>query len=360
MITSQALRNIVDGLLELTKKDIRVVERDGRHIAGLRPIEEEYDAASHTESFVLSAAETQTLDGFQFFKVFDNGVVEYVVIIRGVDEETYQIGRLAAFQIKSVIEAYKERYDRDNFIKNLLLDNLLLMDIYNRAKQLQIENNARRVVYLVKVEDKDELALEVARNIFPSRQRDFVTPLGESSIAIVKELGKESSADIEQYARIINGAIETDALSRNIVAIGRVASDLRLVSGSYKEALMALKVGAIFSADKNVINFEKLGVGRLIFQLPISICKMFVEEALRGLRLDELDEGVEEIVLKLFENNLNISETARQLFIHRNTLVYKLERVQRATGLDLRSFEHSLVFKLAMMVSEYLSLKTKL
>ena len=360
MLSNQILQNIVEGLNGITRRDIRVVERDGRVAAG-DPIESGFDPASAVEAFIYSVAETQTAQGYQFFKVFDNGIAEYVVILQGDDEDTYQLGRMAAFHIQSLLIAYKERFDRDNFIKNLLMDNLLLVDIYNRAKKLQVENNVRRVVYLIEMTlDKDMTGLEIVRNIFPAKQKDFVTAVDEKHIVLVKELReRDRIEDIERYAHTISDTLAAEAMSRGQVAIGTVVTDLKHVSGSYKEAKMALEVGKIFDTDKSVVNYETLGIGRLVYQLPLSMCRMFLEEVLKGVSIDSFDDETLATVNKFFENHLNVSETSRQLYIHRNTLVYRLDKLQKMTGLDLRNFEDALLFKITLMVSKYLIYKER-
>ena len=360
MLSNQILQNIVEGLSSITRRDIQVVERDGRFIAGER-VQEGFDPSSAVESFIYSLAETQSVQGYQYFKVFDNGIAEYVVILKGEDEDTYQLGRMTAFHIQSLLVAYKERFDRDNFVKNLLMDNLLLVDIYNRAKKLQVENNVRRVVFLIEMTlDKDMTGLEVVRNIFPAKQKDFVTAVDEKHIVLVKELRDKDKADeIERYAHTISDTLAAEAMSRGQVAIGTVVMDLKHVSASYKEAKMALEVGKIFDTEKNVVNYETLGVGRLIYQLPLSMCRMFLDEVLQGVSIDSFDDETLATVNKFFENHLNVSETSRQLYIHRNTLVYRLDKLQKMTGLDLRNFEDALLFKITLMVSKYLIYKER-
>jgi len=356
MLSNQILQNTVEGLSNITRREIRVVERDGRPVVGNHSEEEGFNPVQAIEAFVYSLAETQMLQGYQFFKVFDNGIAEYVIILKGEDEDSYQIGRMVAFHIQSLLVAYKERFDRDNFIKNLLMDNLLLVDIYSRAKKLQVENNVRRVVYLIELHmDKDMTPLEVVRNIFPAKQKDFVTAVDEKNIVLVKELReKDRAEDIERYAHTISDTLAAEVLSRGQVAIGTVVTDLKHVSASYKEAKMALEVGKIFETDKSVVNYERLGVGRLIYQLPLSMCKMFLSEVLAGSNVDNFDDETLTTVNKFFENHLNVSETSRQLYIHRNTLVYRLDKLQKMTGLDLRNFEDALLFKVTLMVSKYL------
>ena len=360
MISNQILQNTIDGLKNITRREFCVVEREGKVVA---TTEDNMVNATidNIGIFVQSPAENQLVQGYQYFKVFDNGATEYIVLTKGEDEETYRIGKITAFQIQNLLVAYKERYDRDNFIKNLLLDNLLLVDIYSRAKKLHIENNVKRVVYLIETEiDKDMNVVEIVRNIFPVKGRDFVTAVDEKSIILVKELKeKEGKAEIEASAKNIYDTLTAEAMSNVYVAIGTTVMDLKNVSASYKEAKMALEVGKIFEETKRVVNYDQLGIGRLIYQLPTPLCKMFINEVLHGLSMDQFDEETLVTVNKFFENNLNVSETSRQLYIHRNTLVYRLDKLQKMTGLDLRNFDDAIIFKIMLMVSKYMNHKDR-
>lgn len=338
-----------------------VVEKEGKVIATTEEnmIGRQIDAI---ENFVGSQADSQLILGYQYFKVYDNGIPEYVIQVKGEDEDGYRIGKIAAFQIQSLLVAYKERYDKDNFIKNLLLDNLLLVDIYSRAKKLHIENNIRRIVYLIETNiDKDMNIVEIVRSIFPAKTKDFVTAVDEHSIILVKELReKETMDEIEKIAKMISDTLSTELNVKVYISIGTVVSDLKDVSRSYKEAKMALEVGKIFENEKLIVNYEKLGIGRLIYQLPLSLCKMFIKEVLHGLTMDDFDEETLATVNKFFENNLNVSETSRQLYIHRNTLVYRLDKLQKMTGLDLRNFDDAIIFKITLMVSKYMMYMDKM
>jgi len=358
LLANQILQNTIEGLKNITRRDLIVIEREGK-IAAATESGKIGVKADDLESFINSPAEAQSVMGYQYFKVFDNNVAEYVVAVCGEDEEAFRAGKIAAFQIQSLIVAYKERFDKDNFIKNLLLDNLLLVDIYSRAKKLRIENNVYRVVYLIETEIDDDLsAVDIIRNVFPQKARDFVTAVDEHSIILVKELrDPNDKEDIEKTANIIFDTISAEAMSKAYIAVGTPVSDLKNVSNSYKEAKIALEVGKIFEPEKFVINYDRLGLGRLIYHLPADLCKMFTTEVLRNLTVDMFDEETITTVNKFFENNLNVSETSRQLYIHRNTLVYRLEKLQKMTGLDLHKFEDALVFRITLMVSRYLDFK---
>ena len=355
MISNQILQSTIDGLKNIIRRELSVAEREGKIVA---TTEESMvnTVIENADIFIQSPAENQLVQGYQYFKVFDNGSPEYIVMINGEDEEAYRIGKITAFQIQNLLVAYKERFDGDNFIKNLLLDNLLLVDIYSRAKKLRIENNVPRVVFLIETEiDKEFNVVEIVRSIFPTKQKDFVTAVDEKSIILVKELKeKDSKEEIDQISKHIYDTLSAEAMTSVYVAIGTVVNDLKNVSASYKEAKMALEVGKIFEENKKMVNYEQLGIGRLIYQLPAPLCKMFINEVLHGLSMDQFDEETLTTVNKFFENNLNVSETSRQLYIHRNTLVYRLDKLQKMTGLDLRNFDDAIIFKIMLMVSKYM------
>ena len=355
MISNQILQSTIDGLKNIIRRELSVAEREGKIVA---TTEESMvnTVIENADIFIQSPAENQLVQGYQYFKVFDNGSPEYIVMIKGEDEEAYRIGKITAFQIQNLLVAYKERFDGDNFIKNLLLDNLLLVDIYSRAKKLRIENNVPRVVFLIETEiDKEFNVVEIVRSIFPTKQKDFVTAVDEKSIILVKELKeKDSKEEIDQISKHIYDTLSAEAMTSVYVAIGTVVNDLKNVSASYKEAKMALEVGKIFEENKKIVNYEQLGIGRLIYQLPAPLCKMFINEVLHGLSMDQFDEETLTTVNKFFENNLNVSETSRQLYIHRNTLVYRLDKLQKMTGLDLRNFDDAIIFKIMLMLSKYM------
>lgn len=361
MISNQILQSTIDGLKAITRRDFCVTDIEAKVVAAT----EDNQIGLHksiVEDFVNSQAESQVIQGYHYFKVFDENATEYIISVRGEDEEVYRIGKIAAFQIQNLLVAYKERYDKDNFIKNLLLDNLLLVDIYNRAKKLRIDNNVTRVVYLIETQPDKEINLtEIVRSIFPSKSKDFVTAVDERNIILVKEIReKELIEDKEKIARMIFDTLSSEAMSSISVAVGTIVEDLKDVSRSYKEAKMALEVGKIFYSEKHIISYDQLGIGRLIYQLPVPLCNMYIKEVLHGRTIEEFDEEILTTVNKFFENNLNVSETSRQLYIHRNTLVYRLDKLQKMTGLDLRNFEDAITFKITLMVSKYMNYMEKM
>ena len=354
MISNQVLQTTIDGLKNIARIDICVMDTEGKALATTINNVEEYEDA--VMAFVESPADSQVLQGYQFFKVFDDHQLEYVILAKGDSDDVYMVGKLAAFQIQNLLVAYKERYDKDNFIKNLLLDNLLLVDIYNRAKKLHIETSVNRVVFLIETKDeKDSNALETVKGLFAGKSRDFITQVDEKNIILVKELKEEEGyEDMEKTANVILDMLNTEAMISVHVSFGTIVNEIKDVSRSYKEAKMALDVGKIFYSDQNVIAYSSLGIGRLIYQLPMPLCKMFIGEIFGENTPDDFDDETIATINKFFENSLNVSETSRQLYIHRNTLVYRLDKLEKSTGLDLRVFDDAITFKIALMVVKYM------
>ncbi len=354
MISNQILQNTIDGLKNISKTDLCVMDPDGKVMAATFAEAENYGASA--KAFSASPADSQVANNCHFIKVFDEHQIEYIVLAVGEAEDAGMVGKITAFQIQGLLVAYKERFDKDNFIKNLLLDNLLLVDIYNRAKKLHIDIEQKRVVYIVETNhDREDNELEKIRGLFNGKQRDFVTAVDEKNVIVVREVGdNETQADLVKSAESIMGLFKGDAKTNAHVSFGTVVNELKDVSRSYKEARMALDVGKIFFEEQDVIPYSELGIGRLIYQLPIPLCKMFIGEIFDGKSPDEFDEEMLTTINKFFENSLNVSETSRQLYIHRNTLVYRLDKLQKSTGLDLRVFEDAITFKIALMVVKYM------
>ena len=353
MLSNQIIQKSIDELSRITKIDISVYETGGKMIVSTSK-ETETDK-NIISSFSNSMADTQEINGINLFRVQDEGKDIYILVTSGEKQQAYMTGRIAVTQLEALIIAYKGKYDRNNFFQNLILDNLLLVDIYNRAKKLHLEVESKRVVYVVETPVlKDATAIELLRGLFTGHNGDFVVSVDERSIVLIKNLDDTSEASIVNTADIIVDMLNTEAMMKVRVAYGNVVNELREVSKSYKEAKMALDVGKIFYVEKNVIGYGKLGIGRLIYQLPVNLCEMFMKEIFGNNVPVQIDEEILTTVLKFFENSLNISETARQLYIHRNTLVYRIEKVQKETGLDIRNFDDALTFKIALMVVSYL------
>ena len=290
------------------------------------------------------------------YKVMDRDELLYILIVWGSGESTSTIGELAVCQIRSLIEAYSEKNDKNAFMQKLLLGSYSEVEAFNRAKKLHISSSCQRAVFLVETRQAgDEHALTMIRNIFSARTHDFITSVDDRGIIIVRELvSTETYENLEATAHMLVDMLGAEAMTQAWVAYSNVANGIRDLANAYKEARMALEIGKIFYSERNVFGYRKLGIGRLIYQLPEEVCEMFIEEIFDGESLDVIDGETLNIIRTFFENNLNLSETSRQLYVHRNTLVYRFEKIQKRFGLDLRSFEDALTFKIAMLVSGYL------
>lgn len=354
MISNQILQNAVEGLRNISKIDLCVMNVEGKTLVST--FSEPISHKAEVLSFVDSKPDSANILGYQCYKVFDEHQLEYVLIVGGKGEDANMFGKLATFQIENLLIAYKERFDKDNFIKNLLLDNLLLVDIYNRAKKLHIEVNARRVVFILEASpSKDANLLENVKSAFAGKSGDFITAVDEKNIIIVKELQPtDNYEDMDKIAEKVRLSLGKAVDSDTHIAYGTMVKELKEVSKSYKEARMALDIGKIFFGERDVIAYSSLGIGRLIYQLPIPLCKMFIKEIFADKSPDDFDDETLSTINKFFENSLNVSETSRQLYIHRNTLVYRLDKLQKSTGLDLRIFEDAITFKIALMVVRYM------
>ena len=354
MISNQIIQTSIDELKAITKVDLYVYDVTGSLIAGTT------DRGTFSNdlviSFAQSPADSQVIGNDHLLKVLDEGEPAYILIARGTTDDVYMVGKIAVCQIQNLIIAYKERFDRNNFFQNLLLDNLLLVDIYNRAKKLHIEVSVPRVVYLIETRsEKDGIVTELLKGMFTSQNGDYITSVDESNVILIKALEEDDTQEtLPGIANTIVDMMNTEAMLNVKVAFGTVVSELKDVSKSYKEAKMSLDVGKIFYAERNVMAYSTLGIGRLIYQLPVNLCRIFIKEIFGDSIPEELDEEMLVTINKFFENNLNVSETSRQLFVHRNTLVYRIEKMQKCTGLYIRTFDDALTFKIALMVVNYM------
>lgn len=352
MISNQVIQNCIDEIYAISKIEFMVTDALGVKIANTKNIEE--PGKTVLFSFMQSEAEYQEVRGEFLFKIYDDGQLNYVLIAKG-GEDTFLIGKIVVSQLKNLVIAYKDRVDRNSFFQNLLLDNLLLVDIYNRAQKLHIEAVQSRCVFVIETKaEKDTNAFEMVKELFYSQSGDFVTAVDEKHIILIKTLeNRNSKEELDETARMLVDMLNSEAMTSVHVAYGTVVDEIKGVSKSYKEAKMALDVGKIFYVDKTIVSYDSLGIGRLIYQLPINLCQIFIKEVFGEGMPEEIDDEILTTVNKFFENSLNVSETARQLYIHRNTLVYRIEKLQKATGLDIRIFDDALTFKIALMVVNY-------
>lgn len=353
MISNQILQSTIEGLKNISRIDLAIMDLEGKEIAATCDTK---DSNIRCVEFFKSPADSQELQDCQYFKIYDEYQLEYILVVFDTGDAAYMIGKMSAFQIQSLLVAYKERFDKDNFVKNLLLDNLLLVDIYSRSKKLRMPTEQKRTVMLIQSENCREVnMLELTKAGFGNSPREFVTAVDEKDVIIIKDMAEnEGNAEVDRYANSIIDHLTKEGVKGVRIAYGTTVREIKDVSRSYKEAKMAIDVGRIFFETKQVVAYSELGIGRLIYQLPIPLCKMFIKEIFGGRNPDDFDEETLITINKFFENSLNVSETSRQLFIHRNTLVYRLDKLQKSTNLDLRVFEDAITFRIALMVVKYM------
>ena len=352
MINNQILQSSIEEWSAISKAKLGVYDLQGNPLA----LTGDAIPASTICSFLESEAASQVIGECHLMKVLEDEEPIYVLSALGSGEDdTYTIAKMAASSLRVISKAYKERVDKDNFYQNLILDNMLLVDVYNRARKLRIENVQNRLVFLIETNGgEDNIARDLLKGMYTPQSGDAVTSVDENTIILIKSMREKYTAeDTDAIANTIVSTLNTEAMLRVKVAYGSVVGELKDVSKSFKEAKVALEVGKIFYAHRSVISYATLGIGRLIYQLPQSLCEIFIDETFGG-DVPDLDEETLSTLDKFFENNLNVSETARQLFVHRNTLMYRIEKIQKSTGLDLRSFDDALTFKIALMVQSYL------
>ena len=282
---------------------------------------------------------------------------EYAVFVSGHDAMARTICIIAAVAMSEA----KTSYDKSTFIKNIISDNILPGDVYVRAKELHFSADVARVVFLIRQTDKTDVsAIEILQNLYPDRQRDFVLSITETDLVLIKEMPQSfESSELYAIAENIEQAMQRELGVHTVIGIGTTARHLRELASRYKEAQVAIDVGKVFDDSKSIIHYENLGLGRIIYQLPTTLCEMFLSEVFKKNPIESLDQETLFTINKFFENNLNVSETSRKLFVHRNTLVYRLEKIKKLTGLDLREFDHAIIFKVALMVKKYLNSQNK-
>lgn len=296
-------------------------------------------------------------DGYTYKPFGTRMKPDFAVFVEGVDDMAAKYANILAISLSSLKQYYDEKYDRNNFIKNVVLDNVLPADILVKARELHFSADVSRVVLLIRIlSSNDVSAYDVIQNLFPDKNKDFVFNISESDIVLVKEVHESiEPSDLEKLAKSISDTLSSEFYTRVNVGIGTVIEGVNGLASSFKEAQIALEVGKVFDTEKTIVSYENLGIARLIYHLPTTLCETFLREVFKKGSIDSLDHETLFTIQKFFENNLNVSETSRKLFVHRNTLVYRLEKIKKLTGLDLREFDHAIIFKIALMVKKYLS-----
>ena len=357
-MSNSVFQSVMVQLKDLTDRSFGVVDTDGCVISctDMSLLGERWTDAALK---VANSAEGTVTFGQKTFKAIVNSsnYFEYAVFCTGDDEAARAYCTMAYVALNNAKIYYEEKHDRGTFVKNIIMDNILPGDIYIRAKELHFSTDVPRAVFLVRqLGNNDVATVDVLSGMFPDKLQDFVLSINESDVVIIKQITPATTAeDLEKMARAVEDTLKNELFIKCVIGIGTVAEHLRSLADSYKEAQTAIDVGKVFDTEKSIINYENLGIGRLIYQRPTTLCEIFLSEVFKKNSIDSLDQETLFTINKFFENNLNVSETSRKLFVHRNTLVYRLEKIKKLTGLDLRQFDHAIVFKVALMVRKYLS-----
>ena len=304
-------------------------------------------------------SDTVVIDGCTFRAIGPMGSRDNIIFVSGEDEESARLCDVLAVSFTAIKSLNEEKYDKATFIKNIILDNILPSDIYVRSKELHFSSEESRIVILFKFLDRTEvLPFNMIGQLFPDKEHDLAISIAENEVALVKSVKKDVEIrDLEREMASVADTLRSEFYANVVIGIGTVVTEVKDLARSYKEAQTAIEVGKVFDTEKNIISYENLGIGRLIYQLPTTLCEMFLQEVFKNGSLDALDRETLQTIQCFFENNLNVSETSRKLFVHRNTLVYRLEKIRKLTGLDLREFDHAITFKVALMVKRYLTTK---
>ena len=354
MVTAQIIKNCLEELTVITKVEFCLQDTAGTLIA--KTPGAVVPDAEGVSVFAASAVDSQIIGDHYYMKIQEEEEVFYILTAIGSGENTLMVARIAVSEIRNLMSAYREKYDRSNFFQNLLLDNLLPVDVRTRARKLHITQTQPRAVILLDIaKDTDSLAEELLGGLFTAHNGDYLAVVDESSVIVIKSVRSEEDYEtLEHSATVAVDMLSAEAMLNVRAAYGTIVSDLQNLSKSYKEARMAMDVGRIFYAGKRVNSYNELGIGRLIYQLPSNLCNIFIHEIFGDNVPDHLDNETLTTINAFLENSLNVSETSRKLFIHRNTLVYRIEKLARNTGLDIRNFDDAMTFKIALMVLSYL------
>ena len=355
-MSNRLFQGLVYQMRDTINRTIGVVDENATIIAcsDLTKIGEPYDFLA------IDLGENNDLfirDGVTYKPFGSKMRAEYAVFVSGTDDLAAKICGVLTISLQNIKQYYDEKYDRSNFIKNVILDNILPGDIFVKARELHFSSEVSRVVLLIRIVSANDIsAFDVIQNLFPDKQKDFVFNISESDIVLVKEIksGIETK-DLEKLARSIVDTLGSEFYTKVVVGIGTVVTGIKDLARSFREAQAALEVGKVFDTEKLIVSYDNLGIARIIYQLPTTLCEMFLKEVFKKGSIESLDQETLFTIQKFFENNLNVSETSRKLFVHRNTLVYRLEKIKKLTGLDLREFDHAIVFKVALMVKKYLT-----
>lgn len=356
-MSNRLFQNVIHQMKDVIGRNIGVIDENGIVIAAseLAKIGESKQRIREELSY---SSGSMVYDGYTYRFINTVAKTDSIAFVEGDDSHASKMAEILAIALGNIKSLYDEKYDKVSFIKNIILDNILPSDIYIKSNELHFSEEYRAVIVIKFQGSPATPPYEIVQELVKDKTKDYVIGVSEQDIVIVKEVTANTTTDeLESYAREIMATTTKEHSVKLLVGISSIVENLKDLARAYKEARISLEVGKVFDIEKPIMCYENLGIGRLIYQLPTTLCEIFLGEVFKKGSLESLDRETLMTVQSFFENNLNVSETSRKLFVHRNTLVYRLEKIRKLTGLDLREFDHAVTFKVALMVKKYLTSK---
>lgn len=351
----KTFQNVINQMDAFLTSPVGVMDSEG-YVLATNASENMTDYADDFIATVPDCLQMYSCRGYNLCGISKTTKPDYIIYVRGNDEESKRTCMVLAVALNNIRIFYDDKYDKTIFVKNIISDNTLPLDLHQRARELHMEFEQKRVAFLVKVLGNEDISvLDIFMEMYPEHDTDFIFSMDDNTFVLIKAIDDDTTEkDLEDIAQVIVDTLNSEALTNVLIGISTPAENLNVLAAAYKEAQVALEIGRVFDSEKYILSYKSLGVGRLIYHLPTRLCQLFLQEVLTKKGLDALDEEIITTIYEFFKNDLNVSETARQLYIHRNTLVYRLDKVLKTIGLDLRKFDDAVVFKVAMMVNQYL------
>ncbi|MBQ8688860.1 MAG: helix-turn-helix domain-containing protein [Clostridia bacterium] len=357
-MSNRLFQTIIHQMKDVVGRTIGVIDENGIIIASSE-LGKIGESRQRIKDELPYSSDSMVLEGYTYRFIGAAEKFECIAFVEGNDAHAAKMCQLISIALGNIKSLYDEKYDKGSFIKNIILDNILPSDIYIKSNELHFNSEEKRAVIVIKFQGSATTPpYEVIQGIVTDKTKDYVISISEQDIVVVKEVEEDTTPeDLEAFAQGMLKTASEASGTKLLIGISSIVDNLKDLARAYKEAKISLEVGKVFDIEKPVMSYENLGIGRLIYQLPTTLCEIFLQEVFKRGSLDSLDRETLMTVQSFFENNLNVSETSRKLFVHRNTLVYRLEKIRKLTGLDLREFDHAVTFKVALMVKKYLTSK---
>ncbi|MBP5772565.1 MAG: helix-turn-helix domain-containing protein [Eubacterium sp.] len=345
MITNKTLKDTLDGIKKISKVDLFVYDLSGKIVASTDGEDDKISDA------VIKFAKSKKSDDEQSSLCFYKLATGQILVSKGKDAKI--VGEMTAFQIEKLSST--ESSDENEFLKKLISNDIMPADLKNQTKQMGVEVKGKKCVFIIESEhEQNGIVIEALKNALVE-DTDLISDVDDKNIVLVKELVDTKDLDeASSIAYSIVDMLNTEIMQNARVAYSLVISNIKETASAYNEARIALDVAKIFRAEEQVVSYKEIGIEKLIYQMPLDTCREYLNDVFDGEMPEVFDNETAVTVEKMFENNLNISEAARQLFIHRNTLVYRVDKIKKSTGFDLREFEDAMMFKVVMMMKKYI------